>query len=286
MSLSSGMSAPGVPELASPVGNIAPQHLVAQLTAWAESKQSAQHLKLYTWLRDGLQRSIIFELFEDRCAVQDVCMQRLRALPHADLVAIVAQGKDLIAWRQDGIGPAKVSDPRSPSDVVGLLAAGCSLLGPAAMARVCHVAKENISAQQPVEKRYNVLLLALAAALAPPEHACDFVTLRHQCKAALQLMKNFRPKLQQERRLRLVRRMARVLTHKQAERLAVLPELLAAPEPRQDGAAANTPSDSQFVLVDVVGAQHAPHAGDGHGTGDAVPDKQAFTKNWLASLWG
>lgn len=277
LSLTSSTSTPLLAEPPSPVGHIAPQNLTAQLTAWATSSQGPQNLKLYTWLREAMLRSDVFELFEDGAAVQNLCLRRLRAMPHQQLCEIVAHAKEIIAWRQDGIGPAKMSDPRSAAEIVGLLTACRALMGAAGTQQTCEVAKANISAQQPVEKRFNVTLLAVAVALLPPGGPVDFTELRLQCKQALQLMKYHRPKLQRERRLRLMKRIGRVLTFKQADKLPGLPDHLAALDAQQDSAVANTPSDGQFIIVDSALVQNQAV--------QSAPDKQAYTKNWLSSLW-
>lgn len=292
LSFSSSFASPMLSCVASPQGSMQPQRLAAQLDAWARGEGIATHLKMFQTLHNAMQRSLIFGLFADaEGTVCAVAQQRLRLLPQNDLSAIISLTHEVMHWRQQGLGPAKMMTPKTHLEVVGLIAVAWVMLGQDGAMAACQVAKDNISAQQQVEKRFHVLLLAVAAAVCSPAKPKDFIGLRQHCKVALERVGNPRSKQYPMARQQLLARMGRFLTDKQSEKVAVLPHHLVVGEPFEEVAVADTPSDGQYVHVSAKDclphndAQGFGPSGGARSSAKVSPlEKHSQTKGWLESL--
>ena len=273
--------------VSSPRGVLQPQNVVAQLTEVAQGR-NVLGLKLFEVLRRTLQQSIVFELFEDDLVVRNAMVERLRALPIGELCTIVRQYHKVLVWRQEGLGSAKVAQSSTPLELLGLVTFATTLLGQEQAAFACLVAKNHISAGQQVEKRYTVLLLAIASLLPGPQGPGDIEPLRGHCKAILEQMKDNNPKKQRARREQLLKKVGRYLTQKRSDKLPLVALGLSVPPPFVEPDPSVGRSEDRFVHIEAQDCQE-PQSPRGAAAYGALPqepvDKAALTRRWLAKLW-
>lgn len=265
-----------------------PQKTVAQLTAVAQGKDAAG-LELFDVLRQAMLHSPIFRLFEHHEVMKDAMVERLRRMHPSGLIEITRKHYELTTWRQDGLGPAKVSHLKTPLEMVGLVAAAYTLLGQERGAAACQAARLHISPGQQLEKRFTVLLLTVSAALGSPLDPIDIEPLRKHCKEVIDRMHECSPKKRGPRRDQLLKRMGRFITQRQGEKLQATPEQL--PSAVADkNAIVGLPGEDSFVHLGALDASaDASDEGCMIVDVDATPsepfDKFAYTRGWLAKIW-
>ena len=275
--------------ITSPRYALQPQKVLAQLTEVAQGR-NVLGLKLFDVLRRTLQSSAIFELFEDEETIKNVMVERLRKLRIGDLCNLVCQYHKIMMWRQDGMGPAKVAMSKTPLEVLGLVTAAVTLFGQEQANFAFQVAKNHISSGQQVEKRYTVLLLAIASVLPGPQAPGDIESLRHHCKAVLEQSKDNNPKKLRARREQLLKKIGRFLTQKRSDKLPRVTLDLPPPNPFGHPDPSDGHSEDQFVHVDVQDCQEpsellgATAYGRGNPPQESV-DKAVLTRRWLAKIW-